>query len=348
MKAWVLHKINDILFEEVKQPQIREDEVLVSVKAAGICGSDIPRIYQTGAHTHPLIPGHEFSGQVVEIGNHVDPKWLHKRVGIFPLIPCKNCISCQKEHYELCRNYNYLGSRQDCGFAEFVAVPEWNLIALPDNVSFEAAAMMEPMAVAVHAMRRVKPQINETVVVCGLGTIGMFLVMVLIDAGVKNILVVGKKEFQKQTVLQLGLDSSCYCDSRTQNVEEWVLENTKRLGTDVFFECVGRNEVFSQAVNLTAPQGRICLVGNPYSDMMLEKPVYWKMLRNQLTLTGTWNSSFTHQTEDDWHYVLDKLDQKKIQPEKLISHRFDLENAIQGMQIMKEKTQDYIKVMIHN
>ena len=125
-----------------------------------------------------------------------------------------------------------------------MAVPEWNLIALPDNVSFEAAAMMEPMAVAVHAMRRVKPQINETVVVCGLGTIGMFLVMVLIDAGVKNILVVGKKEFQKQTVLQLGLDSSCYCDSRTQNVEEWVLENTKRLGTDVFLNVLAEMKFF--------------------------------------------------------------------------------------------------------
>ena len=126
------------------------------------------------------------------------------------------------------------------------------------------------------------------------------------------------------------------------------MENTKRLGADVFFECVGRNEVFSQAVNLSAPQGRICLVGNPYSDMMLEKPVYWKMLRNQLTLTGTWNSAFLQEAEDDWHYVLDKLEQKKIQPEKLISHRFDLENAIQGMQIMRDKTQDYIKVMIHN
>ena len=86
-----------------------------------------------------------------------------------------------------------------------MAVPEWNLIALPDNVSFEAAAMMEPMAVAVHAMRRVKPQINETVVVCGLGTIGMFLVMVLIDAGVKNILVVGKRNFKNKRFCSLDL-----------------------------------------------------------------------------------------------------------------------------------------------
>lgn len=96
MKAWVLHDVNDIRFEETEEPQLRENEVLVSIRAAGICGSDIPRIYKTGAHVHPLIPGHEFSGQVVTVGRKADAKWLHKRVGIFPLIPCRNCIACQK------------------------------------------------------------------------------------------------------------------------------------------------------------------------------------------------------------------------------------------------------------
>ena len=104
MKAWVLHGVNDIRFEEVDRPHPADNEVIVAVKAAGICGSDIPRIYQTGAHVHPLIPGHEFSGQVVALGKNVNEKWLGKRVGIFPLIPCTSCVQCQKQHYELCRN----------------------------------------------------------------------------------------------------------------------------------------------------------------------------------------------------------------------------------------------------
>ena len=114
---------------------------------------------------------------------------------------------------------------------------------------------------------------------------------------------------------------------------------------DVFFECVGKNETFSLSVNMTAPAGKICLVGNPYSDMELDKGTYWKILRNQLTVVGTWNSSFAHDASDDWHYVLNRLEQRKINPSQLISHRYSLEDIAQGFQIMRDKTEDYIKIM---
>ena len=336
MKAWVLHGINDFKYEEVDKPIVSEDEVLVEVKAVGICGSDIPRVYKDGAHNMPLIIGHEFAGQVVTTG---------KRVGVFPLIPCRQCTPCKNKQYEMCRNYSYLGSRRDGAFAEYVSVPKWNLIDLPENVSFEEAAMLEPMAVAVHAMRRVLPRKQDTVVVCGLGTIGMLLVMFLIDAGIKKLLVIGNKDFQRQTVLKLGLSEEQYCDSKKVDVNKWVMEQTKGNGTDIFFECVGKNETYSQAVNITAPAGKICLVGNPYSDMELDKGTYWKILRNQLTVVGTWNSSFTHDVSDDWHYVLNRLEQRKISPSQLISHRYSLEDIVQGFQMMRDKTEDYIKIM---
>lgn len=347
MKAWVLHDVNRIHFEEVEKPRPEENEVLVSVKAVGICGSDIPRIYKTGAHVHPLIPGHEFAGQVIEVGKRANTAWIGKRVGIFPLIPCEKCTACQRKHYELCRSYSYLGSRRNGGFAEYVTVPEWNLIELSESVAYEEAAMLEPMAVAVHAMRRIQLHKNDTVVVFGLGTIGMLLLMFLKDAGIENILAVGNKEFQRNTVLALGLNEKCYCDSKTENVSEWIMQHTNQIGADVFFECVGKNETFSQAVDLTAPQGRICLVGNPYSDMTLEKSVYWKILRNQITLTGTWNSSFTHQNDDDWHYVLSRLMQRRILPKQLISHEWKLQDAERGFLTMRDKIEDYMKVMIY-
>lgn len=346
MKAWVLHGIGDIRFEEAEEPKLKENEVLVRVKAAGICGSDIPRIYKTGAHIHPLIPGHEFAGQVVTVGRGADTKWLRKRVGIFPLIPCGDCTVCQRQQYELCRNYSYLGSRRNGGFAEYAAVPEWNLTELSDSVSYEEAAMLEPMAVAVHAMRRMQIHKNDTAVIFGLGTIGMLLFLFLRDAGIENILVIGNKEFQKRTVLNLGLEESCYCDITAQNLSEWLMQRTDKKGADAFFECVGRNETFSQVVDLTAPQGQICLVGNPYSDMQLEKAIYWKILRNQLTITGTWNSSFTHTAEDDWHYVLDRLEHKRILPKRLISHELELKDAERGFLIMRDKREEYMKVMV--
>ena len=125
MKAWNLHDINDFRYEEVDDPVLMPGEVLVKVRAIGICGSDIPRVYKEGAHRMPLIIGHEFAGEVVEVGEGVSADWLGGRVGVFPLIPCKECGPCRKKMYEMCRSYSYLGSRRDGGFAEYVAVPEW-------------------------------------------------------------------------------------------------------------------------------------------------------------------------------------------------------------------------------
>lgn len=346
MKAWVLHGIGDIRLEDVKKPQPAADEVLVQVKAVGICGSDIPRIYKTGAYSFPLIPGHEFSGIVAETGAATDPAWKGQRVGIFPLIPCEKCLPCERKQYEMCRSYSYLGSRRDGGFAEFVAVPAKNLIQLPESVSFEAAAMLEPMAVAVHAMRRVEPTADDRVVVCGLGTIGLLLLMYLREAGIKDILVVGNKESQRQRALELGIDAEAYCDSKKEDVDQWLEAHTNGCGADVFFECVGKNETLAQAIGHTAPGGRVMLVGNPYSDMKLEKAVYWKILRNQLTVTGTWNSSFTQEPEDDWHYVLDRISRGRVAPDRLISHRLSLEEMTGGARIMRDKTEDYVKVMV--
>ncbi len=345
MKAWVLHDINDLKFEKVNTPIIGENEVLLAVKAAGICGSDIPRVFYSGTYSYPLVPGHEFAGRVETVGAAVDEQWQGKRVGVFPLIPCHDCFPCQKGQYEMCRHYSYLGSRRDGGFAEFVAVPEKNLIALPESVSFEEAAMLEPMSVAVHAMRKAAPLPDEVIVVCGLGTIGLFLLMFLLEAGRQNIFAVGNKDFQRRMAVQLGLPETSFCDSRTQDVESWLLERTDGKGADVFFECVGKNETVMQAVGLTGPGGRIMLVGNPASDMTLPKAVYWKILRNQLTMFGTWNSSFTHSSEDDWHYVLDRLGDGRILPAQMITHRMPLEELDRGLAVMRDKKEEYGKVM---
>ncbi len=344
MNAWVLHEIGDIRFEEVEMPEINDNDVLVAVKAAGICGSDIPRIFETGAHNMPIIPGHEFSGQVFEIGDKVDRKWLNKRVGIFPLIPCRKCEPCKKKLYEMCRNYSYLGSRCNGGFADYCAVPADNLIELPDNVTYEQAAMLEPMSVAVHAIRRVAPKKEDAVVVHGLGTIGLLIVMFLQDMGINNILVVGNKDFQKNISLKLGIKEDNFCNSKAVNVSEFIRDRTVS-GADVYLECVGRNETISSAVDTVAPAGKVMLVGNPYSDISFDKNVYWKILRNQITVTGTWNSTFTHDDNDDWHYVIKKLTAGNVKCEMLISDKMPLKELDNGLSIMHGKSKDYIKIM---
>lgn len=351
MKAWVLHDINNFTYEECDKPSYDDNQVLVKVEAAGICGSDIPRVFQTGAHVKPIIIGHEFAGKVVETKPEDEAEWLYKRVGVFPLIPCRQCGPCRNKQYEMCRSYNYLGSRCNGGFAEYVAVPKANLIELPENVTYEQAAMLEPMAVAVHSMRRGFDLVSDkdlsgiNVVVCGLGTIGLLLVMFLKQAGVKNILAIGNKDFQRKQIIDIGIEAGNYCDIKTESVKKFIDAKTEGCGADLFFECVGKNETVSQAIEAAAPAGGIVLVGNPYSDMHFDRNTYWKLLRSQLKVTGTWNSSFTHSVDDDWHYAVERLANGSISPERLISHRYDMGDLMEGFIIMRDKFEDYVKVM---
>ena len=345
MKALVLSDVGKIKVEEISKPSPKQGEVLVRVKACGICGSDIPRAYKDGAHNMPLVIGHEFAGEVEELGEGVDLQWLGRRVGIFPLIPCNECECCKNRKYEMCKNYSYLGSRRDGGFAEFVTVPAWNLIELPKSVEFEEAAMLEPMAVAVHAIRQVDVSVNDVVCVMGLGTIGLLTVMFLKEMGCKNILVVGNKNSQREKAIELGLSADDFCDSTLWDVKSWVAEKTKGHGIDVFFECIGKNESVSLGVELAAPSGKVCLVGNPHSDMELDRAIYWKILRNQLTLVGTWNSSYTWDKDDDWHYVIEALKRGRVKPTQLITHKFPLSDILEGFEIMRDKSEEYVKVM---
>ena len=135
-----------------------------------------------------------------------------------------------------------------------------------------------------------------------------------------------------------GISSGC-------DAAEWLMEKTDGSGVDVFFECVGKNETVNWAVNSAACGGSICFVGNPYSDMNFDKQTYWKILRNQLHVTGTWNSSFTGDDDDDWHYVLKSIGSGSIMPSKLITHRFRINELESGLKIMRDKSEDYIKIM---
>ena len=384
MKAQVLHSICDLRYEEVPEPVLRSGEVMIGVRAAGICGSDVPRVYETGAHKMPLIPGHEFSGVVESVGEGADHAWTGKRVGVFPLIPCGKCEQCRQGHYELCRSYDYTGSRRDGAFAERVAVPASNLIELPENVSFEEAAMLEPMSVAVHAMRRgfraagipdvTGPAGTElaekTVAIIGAGTIGLLLAMFLKDAGARKLFIIGNKDTQKKraavvTGVEKTLpegkpqDAAGFINTMETDPVEQLCSRTGG-GADLVFECVGKAETCSTAVECAAPMGTVVLMGNPYGEMTLSRNTYWKVLRNQLTLTGTWNSSFDVTAEgdapqirpvsgtarDDWRYVLERLQKNAVRPSGLITHRLPLAELERGLLIMRDKTEDYCKVMV--
>lgn len=362
MKAWVLHGPDDLRFEDVAYPgDLSDDSVIMRVKACGICGSDIPRIFRTGAHRHPLIPGHEFSGEVVETGSDELQELVGRRFGVFPLIPCKKCSSCLNKKYEMCIAYDFLGSRSDGAFTEYVKVPVWNLIELPETVSYETAAMMEPMAVAVHAMRQAGAisgsgdgmkagsgdNSSRIAVVIGLGTIGLLLSMFLKKEGFRVIGVANKPE-PAQHFNMLGFPEEDFIFEYDQEKRGERLKkvlSAMDASESFIFECVGTNDALSMAVSIAPPGAHLVTVGNPASDMALEREVYWKILRRQLNIHGTWNSSFTHEEIDDWHYVLDYLSSDIAVPGRLISHRMALDDLMDGLLIMRDKKEYYTKIV---
>jgi len=349
MKAYVLEGVNRLEYKEIDIPELKSDEVLVEVKAAGICGSDIPRIFETGTYHFPTIPGHEFSGKVVRLGKDVSKDWANKRVGIFPLIPCMECPACKKKQYEMCGNYNYLGSRCDGGFAEYVAVPEWNLIELPEAVSYAEAALLEPASVALHAVRRVdwKEKI-KSVALLGLGTIGIIITEWLKINGVEYVYATGHSEEHGKLMQEVTTTAYQYQNAKQLDAKTWIGQETDEKGVDVVFDCVGTAQSLEDAIMCVRPGGQIVIVANPKGSVELSKDVYWKILRKQIRMTGTWNSSFTHEETDDWHTVLKKCAEGDLNLKDTITHKLPFDELHKGLCIMKDKTEYRNKVMVVN
>ena len=197
MKAYRLHAVGDIRYEDVPVPECPPGWCLVQVKASGICSSDIPRIFRKGTYHFPTIPGHEFAGIVAKAADGAPP--VGKKVGVFPLIPCRRCAYCRQGQYELCTDYDYIGSRRDGGFAEYAAVPAWNLIELEDGVDPAEAAMMEPLAVSLHAVKRMDIRPGCDAGIIGTGMIAFAAAQWALQRGPGSVTVTGRSESKRKT-----------------------------------------------------------------------------------------------------------------------------------------------------
>lgn len=345
MKANVLFGVNDLKYTDVALPVLKTGEVLVKVKAAGICGSDVARVFKTGTYHFPTIIGHEFSGIVYDVKDSADAHWIGKHVSVFPLKPCFKCESCKNQKYELCSNYDYLGSRCDGGFAEYVAVPIWNLLEMPETISFEAAAMMEPASVALHALKQSNFTKGDTVAIIGPGTIGMILSKLALLLGAKKVFLIGRTPEKLKFANSIGIIDTC--NSTQEDVENWIKEKTNNLGVDISFEGTGVSASLNTCLNITKKSGKVVTLGNPQGDVTLNKTAYWKILRNQLTLIGTWNSEFNTE-HSDWEQIKEYIIQGKLDLASLITHRLNFEQLLEGLNIMKNNNIYSNKIMLLN
>lgn len=331
MKAYVLHGIGDLRYEDRPLPELRPGWALVRVLAAGICSSDIPRIFEKGTYHFPTIPGHEFSGRVEAVAGDGDRHWIGKRVGVFPLIPCKSCPSCEKGQYETCSNYDYIGSRRDGGFAEFAAVPVWNLLELPETVDDMQGALLEPSAVALHAVKRAGIFPGAGVCVVGTGAIGLLAGQWAGMLGAGRVVVKGRNGGKRRLAERCGLE---YME-RARGGEEF----------DCVVEAVGSAEALEESLTLTAPGGRLVLMGNPDGPRALSRDLYWRILRKQLTLTGTWNSSYGG-PDSDWAEALRVMAAGGLRTSEVVSHVLRRTELGKGLDVMRNREEPFCKVLL--
>jgi len=323
MKAMRLHKINEFTLDDKVKPIPKGDEILLKISACGICGSDIPRVYQLGTKVYPVTLGHEFSGIVSEVGDRKNEGLLGKTAVAFPLIPCMKCENCKTGHYAECIAYQYLGSRNDGGFAQYCLIPsKWNLVFSQNpQVKPEILALTEPLTVAQHAIRKAKLIAGESLVIVGAGPIGIMAARWAQIFGARKVILLEisdeKISFAKQRGLQV-------LNVKDEKLAQNISSLTNGRGVDVVIEGTGTTGGLNTAIELSRTFGRIVLVGNPQKDTMLELKNHSSILRKELQLLGIWNSYYMSMPLNEWEYTVHMLDAGRLEGDDLITHQSSL------------------------
>jgi L-iditol 2-dehydrogenase len=288
MKALVLREYMKLVHEDVPRPEIAPDEVLVKVEACGICGSDVHGLDgSTGRRQPPLVMGHEASGVVVESGPSVTGWASGDRVTFDSTIYRLDDWYTRRGLYNLSDNRMVLGVspgeyRRHGAFAEYVAVPQHILYRVPAGVSFEQAAMVEPVAVAAHAVSLTPIAVGDTAVVVGAGMIGLCLVQVLRAAGCSRVFAVDLEAEKLELARKLGADA--VLDPQKADVAKAIADATEGRGADVAFEAVGITATVKSAIGAVRRGGTVTLVGN--LSPLVEVPLQAVVTR-QLRLQGS-------------------------------------------------------------
>lgn len=344
MKAVQLFAPGDVRCVEVDVPQIEKgNDVIIKVKSCGVCGSDIPRVMSKGAYRYPITIGHEFAGQVMEVGKEVDHVEPGERVTIMPLISCGKCKYCKIGEAVVCDNYDYYGSRIDGAMAEYISVCADNIIKLPSGVDYESGSMTDPVSVALHAVRKTEIQPGQSAVVFGLGAIGYLTVQWLKSIGCNKVFAVDIFDDKLRLAEKLGAD---YCiNGKTQDVVKTIMDATQGIGVDAAIELAGSKFTQVQTIQVVRKMGTVVYCGISYDDLTLPNAALARILRGELKVVGSWNSSIAPLPINEWESALMFMKNGKIKTNPLITHRFRLDECQKAFNMMYNKTEVFTKVL---
>lgn len=316
LKAAVLYGQKDIRYEEVAQPQIKEDEVLVRVKVTGICGSDLPRVLGQGARYYPIILGHEFSGEVAKVGEKVENLSVGDKVSGAPLLPCHQCVDCSRGHYSQCKNYSFIGSRISGTWAEYVKMPAINVVKLPDGVSFVEGAFMEPLTVALHGLFLMNFRGGFDVAVIGVGNIGLLTLQCAKALGARNIFALDIDDEKLEIAKEYGADVCINTGAPDFKDKVWQL--TSGRGFEMVVETAGIEFTEKLSLELAANKGNVMFIGTPSKPISLEPQEFEYLNRKELTVRGSWMSYSAPFPGREWELAGYYLQSKQVKVAKLI------------------------------
>lgn len=341
MKALVLEEYNKLVYRDMPDPQINDDEVLIEVKACGICGSDVHGMDGSSGRRHPpLIMGHEASGVIVDRGSAVRGFERGERVTFDSTIYCGCCYYCRQGLINLCDNRRVLGVsppeyRQHGAFAQFVAVPEHILYRLPDNLSFVQAAMVEPVSIAFHAVALTPISLGDSAVVIGSGMVGIFVIQALRAAGCGQVIAVDLEQSKVELAVELGADIGLRADK--VEVAEEVQKLTDGKGANIAVEVVGNTAAVNAAIGSLRKGGALTIVGNLAAtvDFPLQEVV-----TRQISVAGSCSSC------GEYPACLDMIARGIINVDALVSKVAPLAEGVEWFKKLYNMEEGLMKVIL--
>jgi len=343
LRAAIFYGPGDIRIEERPLPRIGPGEVLVKIKAAGICGSDLHGYRSAPTHSEGFMFGHEYSGEVVEAAGDVKGLAVGDRVGLEPLIGCGACDYCLSGNYHLCQDLWHIP-----GFAEYQKFPQGKAFKLPENVSYEEASTLDCIAVAVHAAKLSGLKGGETVAVLGAGTIGLLTMQTVKAFGAGSVYETGTYDFQVKLAKELGADA--VINVRTEDLigkmkgltgVEVVGGREVPRGVDHVFEAIGGPKgTLEDALGVVRRGGVITVIGNPKDPVKLSS-----FVMREIKIIGSSSYAYYDQ-KPEFQIALDLLAHGKVNAKKIITHKFPLDRIKEAFDVASDKRTGCIKVVI--
>lgn len=336
MKAAVLTKTRKIEIENIEKPEIKDNEVLIKVKSTGICGSDL-HAYR-GVHPFrkpPVVLGHEVAGIIVELGKKITEFKIGDKATVEPHIGCGKCEYCLEGNYNLCKEKKVPGVGDWIGaFSEYFVAPEKTIYKLSDDLSFDEGALIEPLAVGVHAVRQSGIKLGDSVAILGAGTIGLMNLIAAKQAGATKIFITDFLDYNLEKAKKLGADY--VVNPSRENVSEKIKE-ISQYGVNKVIVTAAFKPVWEEALRISKKGGNICIVGMFDEEAEVD---FLDMLMAEKSIKTSW----VYLRED---FITAIEIAKKINLNTLITHKLSLDKASEGLKKMDERKENVIKIILN-